>query len=100
MDMPHSALSDEHWLTIWSYVPADFFSVPVVSVEWKKTWAASWQTLSSLRLDFRNPRLRDGDARAVARGRWSAVAYLLPGTLNSLSLDFRGCRIWLHGRLL
>ena len=60
MDMPHSDLITEHLLTIFSYVPADF-SVPVVSVDWKKTWAASWATLSSLSLDFRNPRLRDGD---------------------------------------
>ena len=53
MDMPHSALTTNHWRTIWSYVPTDF-SVPVVSVSWEKDWAALWDTLSSLNLDFRS----------------------------------------------
>ena len=97
MNMPHSALSTEHWLTIWSYVhgwvsssawgvPTDF-SVPVVSVAWKKTWAALWATLSSLSLDFRNSRI-GGHPRAVALARWSALLDRLPATLSSLSLDF------------
>ena len=51
--MPHGALITDQWLTIWSYVPTDF-SVPVVSVSWKKDWAALWATLSSLSLDFRS----------------------------------------------
>ena len=76
MDMPHSALITDQWLTIWSYVPTDF-SVPIVSVHWKTTWARLWATLSSLSFDFRNSRIDDGDdegARAVALARWSVVA--------------------------
>ena len=72
MDMPHSALITDQWLTIWSYVPTDF-SVPVVSVSWEKDWAALWDTLSSLSLDFRNSRI-GGHPRAVALARWSVVA--------------------------
>ena len=53
MDMPHSALITDQWLTIWSYVPTDF-SVPVVSLSWNEDWAALWATLSSLSLDFRS----------------------------------------------